>query len=84
MLFHHLAFEWSAFRSLSSDRQVHRHFFVAPLGAMKSVTELGPIPWRSIDHYASRYGIEGDEFDRFCELIQAMDAVYCAHNSKAD
>jgi hypothetical protein len=61
-LFGHLTFEWSAFRSLSTDR---------PIGLA-----MGPIPWSSIDRFAGRYDIAGDDFDRFSELIQAMDAAF--------
>jgi len=67
-LFGHLAFEWSAFRSLSTDR---------PVGMA-----LGPVPWSSIDRFACRYHITGDEFDRFCDLIQAMDAAYRAYHER--
>jgi hypothetical protein len=37
---------------------------------------MGPIPWLAIDRFASRYGLIGDDFDRLCELIQAMDAAF--------
>lgn len=38
---------------------------------------LGPIPYSSIDIYATRYGIESiDEFDRFKSLIRRVDAEY--------
>lgn len=69
-LVEHLSFEWSAFRSLSSDRQAG--------------FAIGPIPWSSIDRFAERYGIASDEFDRFCALMQAMDAAYCEYHKKAD
>jgi hypothetical protein len=61
-LFGHLQFEWSAFRSLSTDRQIGM--------------ALGPISWSSIDRFASRHGLIRDDFDRLCNLIQAMDAAY--------
>lgn len=67
-LFGHLQFEWSAFRSLSSDRQVG-------MG-------LGPISWLSIDRLASRYGLIGDDFDRLVSLIQAMDAAFRGYHQK--
>lgn len=69
-LFGHLTFEWSAFRSLSSDRQAG--------------FAIGPIPWSSIDRFAMRYGIDGDEFDRFVALMQAMDGAYREYHKKAD
>jgi hypothetical protein len=58
----HLGFEWRAFRSLSSDR---------PVGLA-----MGPIPWSSIDRFADRYAIAGDEFDRFADLIQDLDEAF--------
>lgn len=61
-VFGHLAFEWSAFHALSTDRQ---------LGMA-----MGPIPWSAIDRYAIRYRIDGDDFDRFAQLIQAMDVAF--------
>lgn len=67
-LFEHLAFEWSAFQSLSTDRQIG-------MG-------LGPIPWSSIDRFARRYGFHGDDFDRLCSLIQAMDVAYLDYHGK--
>lgn len=62
----HLGFEWRAFWSLSSDR---------PAGFA-----LGQIPWSSIDRFAERYAIGGEEFDRFTALIQAMDARFRAYH----
>lgn len=67
-LFGHLSFEWSAFRALSTDR-------AAGMG-------IGPVPWSSIDRFARRYRIEGEEFDRFADLIQAMDTAYVAYHAK--
>ncbi len=59
----HLTFHWSAFNTLSSDRQ--------------SGMGLGPIPWTAIDRYAQRYGIDDpDEFDRFCRLIGVLDREF--------
>jgi hypothetical protein len=49
-LFPHLVFEAHAFRELSTDR---------PVGF-----DRGAIPWRSIDAFAGRYGLVGDDFDR--------------------
>jgi hypothetical protein len=67
-LFGHLRFEWDAFRALSTDR---------PVGLA-----MGPIPWSSIDRFADRYGIAGDDFDRLAELIQAMDVAYRDYHEK--
>ena len=38
--------------------------------------DRGAIPWRSIDAFAARYGLVGDDFDRFVRIIRAMDAAY--------
>jgi len=61
----HLAMVWSAFFLLSGDRSIG---FEGP----------GPIPFLAIDRYAERFGLTGDadEFERFVELIRAMDAEY--------
>lgn len=61
-VFPHLSFEWEAFQALATDRQIGM--------------ALGPVPWSSIDRYANRYGIAGDAFDRFCDLIRAMDLAF--------
>ena len=61
----HLLLEWEAFAQLSTDR---------PVGLAR-----GAIPWSSIDRYAARHGIDGDDFNRFCALIRAMDAAYLAY-----
>lgn len=58
----HLQFEWRAFRALSSDRQVGM--------------AAGPVLWSSIDRFAQRYNVDGDDFDRFTAIIQAMDEAY--------
>lgn len=65
-----LQFEWRAFKSLSSDRQVG-------MG-------IGPIAWSSIDRFALRYNICGDEFDRFTSIIQSMDAAYLDYGKDAN
>jgi hypothetical protein len=61
----HLLLEWEAFVQLSTDR---------PVGLTR-----GAIPWSSIDRYSARHGIDGDDFNRFCALIRAMDAAYLAY-----
>lgn len=63
--FGHLAFEAEAYRELSTDR---------PVGF-----DRGPIPWRSIHLYAERYGLVKDDFDRFADIIRAMDRAYLSH-----
>lgn len=34
----------------------------------------GPIPWTSLDKYARRYNIEGEEFERLVQLIRIVDS----------
>jgi hypothetical protein len=67
-LFEYLRPEWDAFWSLSTDR---------PVGMSQ-----GPIPWSSIDRYAMRYAIEGDEFDRFHDLIRALDVAFLSYKKE--
>jgi hypothetical protein len=39
----------------------------------------GPIPFSAIDRYAARYGIDdADEFERFLNVIMAMDGEFRA------
>lgn len=55
-------FLWDAFWDLNTERQIG--------------TPPGPIPVTAIISYAERYGIESvDEFDRFKNMIRAMDTV---------
>ena len=64
----HLAFIWSAFWDLSTDRS--------------SGMGVGPIPFSAIDRFAERYGIHDlDDFDTFKALIHEMDGVYLEHAS---
>lgn len=61
-----LRFVWDAFWHLSADR---------PVGFA-----TGPIPWTAIDRYASRHRLDGaDDFQRFADLIRAMDGTYLEH-----
>jgi hypothetical protein len=61
----HFLHEWETFAQLSTDR---------PVG----VTH-GAIPWTSIGRHTARHGIAGDDFNRLCRLICAMDAAYLAY-----
>jgi hypothetical protein len=45
---------------------------------MVSRTREMKIPFRAINDYAKRFGIEGSEFDEFLYLIGVMDAEYLA------
>lgn len=65
----HLVFYWDAFWELSADR---------PLG----FSGVGRIPFTALDAYATRYGLTGpDAFDRFRQIIRAMDAAFRAELS---
>lgn len=64
----HLTFESEAFMELATDR---------PVGFA-----LGAIPWSSINAYAVRHHIAGDEFDRFTRLMREMDAGFLNYHSK--
>ncbi len=66
----HLLFEWQAFGELRTDR---------PVGI-----EAGAIPWSSIHAYALRHAVDGEEFDRFVQLIRALDAAERAASRKQD
>lgn len=54
--------DWHAYFALSTDR---------PSGLAQ-----GAIPWSSLDRYAQRFGIIGDEFDRFVSVMRAMDVAF--------
>jgi hypothetical protein len=53
-------FAYFAFNEFATDRQVG-------MG-------VGPIPFTAIDAYAHRYGIAGDEFERFRLLIRTIES----------
>jgi len=55
---------WEAFSILSGDRQI---------GAMGGA---GPIPFTSIDRYAAREGIEGEDFDELLHFLRHLDGIY--------
>ena len=52
-----MEFYLNAFTQLSSDRS----------------SNGSPIPWTSIDRYATRYNLRGQDFDTFVDLMRAMD-----------
>lgn len=54
-------FYWRAFEALRYDRQY---------GAFGGESPIGFV---AIDAYARRYGIDGDAFDRFMRLVNAID-----------
>ena len=64
-----LEFYWRAFWELATCRQIAH-------GAE------GPIPWTSMNEYATRFEIRGDEFDRFAMVIKAVDSKYLMSRGK--
>lgn len=44
-------------------------------GQLRVFNQRGSIPFTSIDAYANRYGIEGDEFDRLIYFIRIIEGV---------
>lgn len=64
-----LDFYWRAFWECSTDRDI-------------GMAE-GPIPWSSMDRWALRHEIEGDDFDRMVLILKAMDAAYIEHRTKS-
>ena len=68
----HLLSVYSAFDTLSADRQI-------------GFGSVGAIPFTAIDRYAARYGFDAaDDFDRFLDLIRAMDTVFLKFANKAN
>lgn len=57
-------FYWRAFEALRYDRQY---------GAFGGES---PISFLAIDAYARRYGIDGEGFDRFLSLVNAVDDTW--------
>lgn len=57
-------FVWTAFCELSLERPE----------TMSG--KLPPIPFLSIDAYARRYGIEGDDWDSFFAIIRRTDHAF--------
>jgi hypothetical protein len=63
-------FAYDAFNALKGDRAI-------------GFGGIGPISFIAVDRYAIRYGIEDpEEFERFHDLIRAMDAAYMADVNK--
>ena len=60
---------WKAFVELSSDRAI-------------SMAE-GPIPWSSMNMWALRHGIFGDDFDRFVAVLRKLDEAYLQKQNKS-
>lgn len=66
--FEHLRCDWKAFWALSTDRQIGM--------------TAGAIPWSSIDRYAQRFDVIGDEFERLMRVIRAMDGAYLGYKKE--
>jgi len=60
---------WKAFVELSSDRAI-------------SMAE-GPIPWSSMNSWALRHGIYGNDFDRFVAVVRGVDEAYLQKRGKS-
>jgi hypothetical protein len=58
-----LEFYLNAFSDLAADRS----------------EALSSIPFSSIDRYATRYGLESDDFERFKMLVRMLDGAYLNH-----
>lgn len=67
-LYEGLAFYYRAFLDLSTCREI-------------GMAE-GPIPWNALDTYASRYGLIGEERERFFTLMRALDGEYLRYREK--
>ena len=39
----------------------------------------GAIPWTAIDAYATRHGLEGEEYEDFEDLVRVLDDAYLKH-----
>lgn len=59
---------WKAFVDLSTDREINM--------------AEGPIRWESIDRWALRHGIWGDDFERLLTIIRGLDGVYIEKQAK--
>ena len=42
----------------------------------------GPIPWSSMNEYAYRYDITGDDFERMVAIVRSADAEIVKHRQK--
>lgn len=61
---------WAAWQNLRYDRQYGMEGWQSP------------IPFVSIDVYARRYAIEGEEFDVLLRLVQAMDDEWLKYSEE--
>ena len=59
---------WKAFQDLSSDRDIG-------MG-------VGPIPWSSLNAWAARNSIRGDDFERFVMVLRGLDNIYMEKQGK--
>ena len=66
---------WAAFWHLESARSVRVYGVSTQVGTTIESVPIG-IPFPAIDGYAMRFGIAGEDFDRFFRLISEMDREY--------
>lgn len=59
---------WEAFQRLGTCR---------PQG----FNQPGKIPWTAMNEYATRYEIEGADFDRLVHLVEVLDKVWLTHHA---
>ena len=71
-------FAWEAFWRLNGDRPYSVSGYSIPMGGVILPPRPGRIPFTSVNAYADRYEIEGQAFDTFVILIEAMDREYVA------
>jgi len=70
------AWVWRAWNRLTADRPMHQVTVPLPLGKVAYQLRPGRIPYTSIEAYARRRGIAGDDFDMLDRLMGEMDDEY--------
>jgi len=43
-----------------------------------------PIPWSSIDRYARRHSIQGEDFDSLVQMVRAADNEFLKIHNKSE
>jgi hypothetical protein len=71
----HLMDIWDCFWRLTGDRPWNSVMVKAGDATVQS-REPGPIPFASIDRYATRYGYTANGFDDLLKLVTAMDIEF--------
>ena len=67
----HLLWIYNAFWALHGDRH-------------QGMGRAGKLPFLAIDRYAERYGIDGDLFEYFHDLLTRLDAAFMAWDPPAE